>query len=170
MSAATQVSLAQYLSTSYEPDCEYIDGVLEERNVGKRKHSQVQGRLTAWLLSEAQKKGYDVLVEQRVQISQTRVRIPDVCLVSSADSDEVVRNPPALWVEVLSPEDRWKRIEKKLADVLHFGVATIWVIDPYGREAWMATSEHGTVKVEDGILRSQDLGLELEFEQILPKA
>jgi hypothetical protein len=34
MPTATHVSLAEYLNTEYEPDCEYLDGVLEERNVG----------------------------------------------------------------------------------------------------------------------------------------
>jgi len=32
--AATQVSLEEYLHTSYEPDMEYVDGVLVGRNVG----------------------------------------------------------------------------------------------------------------------------------------
>jgi len=30
------VSLAEYLSTSYKPDKEYVDGVLEERNAGTK--------------------------------------------------------------------------------------------------------------------------------------
>jgi hypothetical protein len=37
MATATHVSLTEYLNTEYEPDCEYLDGVVEERNVGKRK-------------------------------------------------------------------------------------------------------------------------------------
>ena len=168
MSAATQVSLAEYLNTSYEPDCEYIDGVLEERNAGKRKHSQLQALLTGWLLSQVPRHGHDVLVEQRVQISRSRVRIPDICLVPVEDHDEVVQSPPALWIEVLSPEDRWSRVQKKLMDVLQFGVATIWIIDPYEREAWMATPAGGILKAEDGRLRCEGLRLELEFTQILP--
>jgi Uma2 family endonuclease len=170
MSAATQVSLAEYLSTEYEPDCEYIDGVLEDRNVGKRKHSQLQGLLTSWLLSQPGSQGHDVLVEQRVQISGSRVRIPDICLVAAGDEDEVIQHPPTLWIEILSPDDRWSRIQRKLIDVLHFGVPVIWIIDPYEREAWMTTSEHGTVKVEDGRLRCEALGLELELEQVLPRS
>jgi hypothetical protein len=35
MALATRVSLEEYLSTDYEPDCDYVDGVLEERNVGR---------------------------------------------------------------------------------------------------------------------------------------
>jgi Uma2 family endonuclease len=170
MSAATQVSLAEYLSTSYEPDCEYIDGVLEDRNVGKKRHSKTQGLLYSWLLSKAGDHGHDVLLEQRIKISASRVRIPDICLVPADDPDDVVQQPPVLWIEVLSPEDRWSRVQRKLADVLQFGVPTIWIIDPYEREAWMATPEQGTVKAEDRKLRCESLRLELEFEQILPKS
>jgi len=169
MSAATQVSLSVYLNTSYEPDCEYIDGALEERNVGKRKHSQLQGLLTSWLLSATKGQGWDVLVEQRVQISRSRVRIPDICVVPADDRDEVVQHPPALWVEILSPEDRWRRVQRKLVDVLQFGVPTVWIIDPYERKAWMATPEHGTVEVPDGALRCDVLGLELELKDIVPE-
>ncbi len=169
MSAATQVSLSVYLNTSYEPDCEYIDGALEERNAGKRKHSQLQGLLTSWLLSATKGQGWDVLVEQGVQISRSRVRIPDICVVRADDRDEVIQHPPALWVEILSPEDRWRRVQGKLVDVLQFGVPTVWMIDPYERKAWMATAEHGTVEVRDGVLRCDALGLELELKDIVPE-
>jgi hypothetical protein len=33
------VSVEEYLSTSYEPDCEYDDGVVEERNWGEIEHA-----------------------------------------------------------------------------------------------------------------------------------
>jgi len=32
MASATLVSVAEYLSTSYRPDCEYIDGILRTEN------------------------------------------------------------------------------------------------------------------------------------------
>ena len=35
MAASTLVSLEEYLSTSYEPDREYVNGELVERCVGK---------------------------------------------------------------------------------------------------------------------------------------
>ena len=34
MSVGTLVPLAEYLATAYDPDVEYVDGVLVERNVG----------------------------------------------------------------------------------------------------------------------------------------
>ncbi len=44
MSTAVHLPLAEYINTDYEPDCEYVDGVLEERNVGKTKHGTTQAR------------------------------------------------------------------------------------------------------------------------------
>ena len=46
--ATTQVSLSEYLTTDYEPDCDYVDGELEERNVGEKEHSAVQ-QFIKWL-------------------------------------------------------------------------------------------------------------------------
>jgi hypothetical protein len=38
----TLVSMEEYLSSSYEPDCDYVDGVLEERNLGEYDHGNLQ--------------------------------------------------------------------------------------------------------------------------------
>ena len=168
-SSAVHVSLDEYLHTEYEPDCEYVDGALEDRNVGKKRHSKTQSLLSAWLLAKAGEHGYDVLVGQRVKISSSRVRIPDICLVPKDDPDEVVQQPPALWIEILSPEDRWSRIQTKLAEILRFGVNTVWIIDPYSNKAWIATSKHVIAEAEDGKLRCASPQLELDLAEILPE-
>ncbi|MGD0547860.1 MAG: Uma2 family endonuclease, partial [Terracidiphilus sp.] len=36
------VPLEEYLSTVYEPDCEYDDGVVMERNLGEFEHAYLQ--------------------------------------------------------------------------------------------------------------------------------
>lgn len=169
MSTVTQVSLAEYMNTDYEPDCDYVDGVLEERNVGMRRHARVQTLLTIWLGQREKEHGYRVLVEQRVQVSPTRVRIPDICLVSPDNNAEVTQRPPLLWIEVLSPEDRWSRIQVRLTDCLNFGVGTAWIIDPYSKEAWVASRSAGTVQVNDGILRCSEPKLEVALAEILPE-
>jgi len=35
--AAATISLEEYLSTSYSPDCDFVDGQIEERNVGENQ-------------------------------------------------------------------------------------------------------------------------------------
>jgi len=39
MPSRTLVSVDEYLHTSYDPDCDYVDGAIVERNVGERDHS-----------------------------------------------------------------------------------------------------------------------------------
>jgi hypothetical protein len=51
MAAATQptyVPLEVYLKSSYEPDAEYVDGVIEERPMGENDHSAWQHALDGW--------------------------------------------------------------------------------------------------------------------------
>jgi len=45
MATSTQVSLETYLCTVYEPDVDYVDGELEDRNVGHYDHSIVQQQI-----------------------------------------------------------------------------------------------------------------------------
>ena len=51
MATSTSVAVEAYLRTSYDPDMEYVDGTLVERNVGERRHSRLQGFLVALLMA-----------------------------------------------------------------------------------------------------------------------
>ncbi len=154
------------MSTSYSPDCDYIDGVVVERNVGKGKHAYTQLRLGIKLTEQTQAKRFVVVVEQRVRVSQTRVRIPDVCVIE--ELEEVVSKPPLLCVEVLSPDDHWSRVIASVSDYQSMGVPCIWVIDPYGVKAWIFESEKGPMEVQDGKLTAQAAGAEIELTDVLP--
>ncbi|HMF75677.1 MAG TPA: Uma2 family endonuclease [Bryobacteraceae bacterium] len=164
------VSLDEYRNTDYEPDCEYVDGFLEERYVSKKRHSRTQIRLAQWLASREAEHQHVVLIAQRVQVSPSRVRVPDICLVVPDDHDEIAQTPPVVWIEILSPEDSWSRIQTKLQDCQNFGVRNIWMIDPYSNQAWVATPATGPTPVDDGRLRCAELRLEVALEEILPKA
>ncbi|HEX3683116.1 MAG TPA: Uma2 family endonuclease [Bryobacteraceae bacterium] len=168
MATAVHVSLEEYLNTDYEPDCDYVDGVLEERNVGKNRHSETQSLIVGLLLAWRRQYGFRVMTEQRVQVSPTRVRIPDVCLVARDDRDEVTQRAPLLWIEILSPDDRFSRVLNRLQDCLQFGVKTIWIIDPYSNNAWILRRE-GLRQAEDGILRSENPALEVKLTDVLPE-
>ena len=76
------VPVEEYLSTTYEPDCEYVDGILVERNVGERHHSDWQGRLMIYLGSLEEKLGIHVFPEWRVQVRANRFRVPDLTVVA----------------------------------------------------------------------------------------
>jgi len=71
--------LEEYLRTSYDPDVEYVDGVLVDRVVGELSHSLVQRNLIV-ALSRNHPRVYAVPA-LRSQTSPTRYRLPDVCVM-----------------------------------------------------------------------------------------
>ena len=74
------VSVDEYLHTDYEPDCDYVDGELIERNVGEKKHGKTQKKLLIDFEQRSDELGIFVLQEQRVQISERRYRVPDLLI------------------------------------------------------------------------------------------
>ena len=150
MGTATLVSIEEYLRTSYEVDCDYVDGVIEERNVGEWSHGDLQSELAARLRSHGREWNIRAATEIRVRVSPTRVRIPDVCVISRGRPvEQVVVTPPLLCIEVLSPEDRWSRVEKRIEDFLAMGVPRIWVFDPEDRQVFDCTREGRRLVTEE---------------------
>ena len=47
----------------------------------------------------------------------------------------IVREAPLVCIEVLSPEDTWKRLRGVMSDYLAMGVEHIWAFDPEERTA-----------------------------------
>jgi Uma2 family endonuclease len=100
-----------------------------------------------------------MFIEQRIQISKTRFRIPDVCVYMGGEPpDQIFRTPPFICIEVLSPEDRLARAQARIDDYLKFGVAYVWVIDPASRRAWAYTAD-GSREIKDGELKTENPSL-----------
>ena len=57
MDVGALVSEEEYLHSSYEPDCELVDGHLVERYVGEREHSILQGELIYYFRSRRKESG-----------------------------------------------------------------------------------------------------------------
>jgi Uma2 family endonuclease len=137
MASSTLISVSEYLKNSYRPDCDYVDGRIEERNVGEHDHSALQAALILWFGNHQQEWNIEVLPEQRVQVSPTRFRVPDVCLVSlDQPVEQILTHPPLACVEILSPEDTMRRLQEKVEDYRRFGVPNIWILDPGTRRGY----------------------------------
>ena len=174
MSASTLISPGEYLATSYDPDCDYVDGEVIERNMGESDHSGLQGVIFAMLYNQRRKAGIYVFPELRVQVSPTRYRIPDVTVTTRKGKGKILREPPFLCIEILSPEDRVSRMETKIDDYLAFGVKYIWVIDPASKTAWTYTSEGKRESTLVLATRNPDITLSLgelfsELDEIVEK-
>jgi len=50
--------------------------------------------------------------------------------------ESVFTRPQLIAIEVLSPEDRHSRMDKKIRNYLDFGVRQVWVVDPATRTGW----------------------------------
>ena len=137
--ATTAVTIQEYLSTSYRPDCDYVDGEVQERNSGEFDHARLQGAVFAYFYARRKEWGICVVPEQRIQVSPTRFRVPDVCVVVGQPTGQIFRDPPFVCIEVLSPEDRLSRVNERVSDYLQFGVPYVWVMDPATRKAWRCT-------------------------------
>jgi len=138
--ATTLISVGEYLSSSYDPDRDYIDGVLEERNLGEHDHARLQLVLGSWFFRRECEWNIHTVVEQRVQVRATRFRVPDVAVLDrTRPVEQIITQPPLIVIEVLSPEDTWARMDQRIADYLEFGIPNVWVLDPITRRAWIAT-------------------------------
>jgi Uma2 family endonuclease len=131
MASGTLVPVSEYLKNSYRPECDYVDGRIEERNVGEHDHAALQAALIIWFGQHQQEWNIEVLPEQRIQITPTRFRVPDVCLVSlDQPIEQILTKPPLACIEILSPEDTLRRMQERIADYRQFGVQNVWILDP----------------------------------------
>lgn len=132
MAAATSlITVDEYLKTSADPDCEYVAGMIEERNVGEYDHATWQTILATFFSVNKVDWGVKARTELRIQVAPDRFRVPDVTVLSrSAPREQIVTHPPLAVFEILSPEDSMTRMLEKLADYERMGVGAIWVIEP----------------------------------------
>jgi Uma2 family endonuclease len=151
MERNTLLSIEEYLATSYQPDREYVDGALLERNVGERDHSELQMALSAYLYNRRRDFQGHVFPEQRVQVKSTRFRVPDICvIVGRKPSEQILTSPPFLCVEILSKDDRMSEMQERIDDYMSFGVTYVWVIDPRTKRARVHTSK-GSHEARDAL-------------------
>lgn len=160
------ISVQEYLTADYEVDYDYVDGVLEDRNVGERTHSLLIGLLTVYLGSQKKQLGVQVLPDVRVQVSATRYRVPDLVLAAADETDEILQKPPLLCIEVLSPEDRLSRIRVRVQDYHTMGVPDAWIIDPITNDCYQSTRAGDFFLAKDGVLTALDGRLSLRLADL----
>src|SRR5271154_3353433 len=120
------ISVEEYLNTSYRPDVEYVDGEIQERNLGEFDHADLQAALSTLLRVRQQEWAIRVVVEARVQVAPTRFRVPDVCVLAAGlERERIIRHAPLLCLEVQSPRDRLNAMRKREQDFFDMGVAEV---------------------------------------------
>lgn len=151
--AAPLIPVEAYLRLGdLESDAEYVDGEIQERNVGERDHSALTRKLLLLLSRPESEPLFVCFPELRVQVAESRFRVPDLCLLrSDAPYEKVVRTPPLLCIEILSPEDRMSRTISRVREFLAMGVPEVWIFDPESRSVGRYRAE-GNRELREGIL------------------
>ncbi|SEF95635.1 Endonuclease, Uma2 family (restriction endonuclease fold) [Bryocella elongata] len=147
------VTVEEYLHTVYSPDVDYVDGRLEDRNVGEFDHSSIQSILIVIFGTHQKDWGVKVLPELRTQTNEARYRVPDLLIIPTGiPREQIIRTPPLLCIEILSPEDRWSRLERKIQDFFTMGVPVVWVFDPEQRVVTVLERSGTRRELRDGVL------------------
>ncbi|HEY4002832.1 MAG TPA: Uma2 family endonuclease [Candidatus Xenobia bacterium] len=140
MTLQKSITLEEFLAQpETKPYREYLNGEVVEKTMGKRDHSRLQARLARLLDSWADSPGHgEVLTELRCILTtpaQRHVQLPDVSWFSRTPKldDGNALTPPDLAVEILSPDDRFSRVNLKLRIYLEAGTKEVWLVDPEER-------------------------------------
>ncbi|HET6422165.1 MAG TPA: Uma2 family endonuclease [Planctomycetaceae bacterium] len=138
-------------ASAEKPWCELVDGVLVERPMG-----YFEGRLAfilgvfleEWLRSNPI--GYANADGALTRLTHGNVRVPDASFVrwERTRDHRVPRDPicgiaPNLAVEVLSPSNTHREIERKRQEYFDAGVELVWIVEPelMTVEVWSSAKE-----------------------------
>jgi Uma2 family endonuclease len=150
------ISVQEYLSTAYQPDCDYVDGEVLERNFGDADRARTLAAVASYLYVRRKEWNIAALIGIRVRVQPERFRVPDIRVVLGMPDEQILTKPPFLCIEILSPEDRWSRVEARIKDFIAMGVPYIWVLDPQTKRAFIETPADGLREVKDGFLRTEN--------------
>lgn len=164
MATKAALSLEAHLRTSYEHEPEYVDGELEERPLGTKKHAKLQRRLGAALERFSLP---EIFTELTLCIGPSKTRIPDVCAFLEDPEGEHPAAPPYIAVEILSPDDKLGKVLLKLAEYEQFGVTHLWLLNLETEEFFVFDDGRLTPVNE---FRIPELGLLLGRADLFPKS
>jgi Uma2 family endonuclease len=119
--------------------CELERGEIVEMTRPGRLHGFVCANVARILgnFTVQRKRGYICSNDTGVIVERDpdTVRGPDILLFEDTDRVEAIdrkygEKPPVLAVEVLSPNDRFAKINRRIQEQLRFGTLLVWVLDP----------------------------------------
>jgi Uma2 family endonuclease len=153
------VSEYEYLHTSYQPDCDYVDGLFLERNLGTHPHGRLQTLIAGYLLQHEREWQIHAIVEVRLKIRSRKYRVPDLMVLRAAASyPAVIEEPPLLCIEIVSPNDKLPDLVIRAGDYVSLGVPMTWIFDPLTKQAFLY-SDQGTAESFKSVLRHGQIEL-----------
>lgn len=143
--------------------CELVDGEVVEVSPAMFLHNYVRDRLLYFLMSflETHRIG-TVVAEQPFHLFGNTVRFPDVAFVSAGRElppRSFPKGAPDLAVEVISPSNTLREMDRKVSDYFKGGCKRVWIVHPQEREVYI----HGLSGV--ALCKEEEL---LEDSELLP--
>jgi Uma2 family endonuclease len=155
------VPVEEYLSTTYRPNSEYIDGLLRQKSMPTWKHALIAAALLQLINMTFRR--FLAVPELTVRLREGKFLIPDVA-VQRRDhiQDPYPTEPIHLCVEILSPDDRISEVFAKCEDYHEWGVLDTWIVDPESQRAWIyRKGELPREVAESGALEANEISLPL---------
>jgi Uma2 family endonuclease len=161
-----------------QPASEFIDGKVVQKAMPQGKHSRLQKRLIYKIESVLLSAGIaEAFPELRCSFGGRSV-VPDVVVLqnihvpydANGEIANVVKIAPDWTIEILSPDQDYRKVAKNISHCLDHGCQMGWLIDPEGKtvEVSPPDSRSRTVEAIDVVLPVPDwaVGLELTVGEI----
>ncbi|SRR5258708_10101463 len=145
---------------------ELDEGVLVEVSPTKPRHTVLQGVFTYFLTAFIRTNNLVGVFgpELGCRLTPKTVRVPDVAFVSEArlsnpNLDEFIPLGPDLVIEIISPSDTAREINKKIRQYFDAGSRLIWIVYPDDLEVYVYSGSRTNVKVIniEGVLDGEDV-------------
>lgn len=164
------LSVEEYLSTTFRPDVDYVDGRIEERNLGEFDHGTLQGVLYSLFSAKRREWKIRVALDTRVQVAPENFRVPDVSIHdASGPKEQIIRRAPLLCIEILSPEDTLRRMLQRIEDYFSMGVPLVWIFDPDRRVAVVCEPGGRTSEHTGGVLTIPGTPMKVELAEVFSR-
>lgn len=129
--AVPLVSVDEYLNASYEPEMEYVNGVLIEKGMPTVPHNLLERVLLFWFAQFEQQLRFKVMHEVRtVIVERARYRLPDILLVPRPLHSDICNVVPWAVIEIISPDDTIRKTRDRFLDYAELGVKHVLQLDP----------------------------------------
>jgi Uma2 family endonuclease len=140
MTATSHLSLEEFhrIYDGVKPYHEYWFGEAIPKSMPTHLHGLLQFVLATLLYA----RGWTPALEVTLKMSPDAELVPDVIASRGKPELPYPTQPVEICVEILSPDDRLKKVVEKGKRYLDWGVSYVWIIDPAARTAWMVTAEN----------------------------
>jgi Uma2 family endonuclease len=140
---------------------ELVEGELITVSPGMLPHNLIRDTILTILRAfVTSRKLGTVVSEQAFQLSQRTIRVPDVAFVRSGRrlaTDRPIEGAPDLAVEVVSPSNTPREIDRRISDYFAAGCQRVWVVYPEEKEVYIHGLAGVTRRGGDDLLEEAEM-------------